>query len=104
MVFRAGAPRWESAEQRRVRVRDELLLARADPAAWPNAAFAKQALRRGGRQTIEPELIGPDSHAELDGVGARAERYRAELANGRWALSAGPDLTTTPHQQEDVPA
>jgi hypothetical protein len=104
VAFRTGWPRWESTEQRRVRVRDELLLAGANPAEWPNAALAMHVLGRGGRQTAGLELIGPDPHAELDGVGARAERYRAELAIGRWALPAGPDLTTPPHPQEDVPA
>ena len=37
-AFRTGRPRWETAEQRRIGVRDELLLAGADPAAWPNSA------------------------------------------------------------------
>jgi hypothetical protein len=104
IAFRTGRPRWESAEQRRVRVRDELLLAGANPAEWPNASLATQALGRVGRHTIAPALIGPDPHAGLDGVGARAERYRAELANGRWALPVGPDVTTPPHKQEDMPA
>jgi hypothetical protein len=96
-----GAPRWESAEQRRVRVRYALLLAGADPAAWPNAALATRALELGGHHTAEPELIGPDVYAELDGVGARAARYRSELANGRWALPAGPDPTTASRPQEE---
>jgi hypothetical protein len=104
VAFRTDRPRWETPEQRRVRVRDELLLAGANPAEWPNASLATQALGRGGRHTVAPALIGPDPHAELDGVGARAERYRAELANGRWALPAGLVLTTPPHPQEDVPA
>jgi hypothetical protein len=102
--FRTRAARWESADQRRVRVRDELLLAGADPAAWPNAALAMRAPELAGRHAAAPELIGPDTHPELDGVGARAARYRAELANGRWTLPAGPDLTTTPQQQEDIAA
>jgi hypothetical protein len=102
LLFRTGASRWESGEQRRTRVRDELLLAGADPAAWPNAALATQALELGTRRTAAPELIGPDTHPELDGVGARAQRYRAELTAGRWALSAGRDPTTQPHPQEDA--
>jgi len=100
LLFRTGAPRWESAEQRRMRVRDELLLAGADPAVWPNASLATQALRPGRRCTAEPVLIGPDPLAELDGVGARAMRYRAELAAGRWALPARPESST--HPQEDA--
>jgi hypothetical protein len=92
--YRTGRARWESAEQRRVRVRDELLLVGADPAAWPNSALAMQVLGRGGPHTVGPALIGPDPHTELDGVGARAARHRAELARGHWALPA--DLTTTP--------
>jgi hypothetical protein len=101
--FRTGAPRWESPEQRRVRVRDELLLAGADPTRWPNAALAARAPGLRGRHTVAPELTGPDTHAELDGVGARAARYRAELASGRWALPAGPD-STAPQPQEDIAA
>jgi hypothetical protein len=99
--FRVRAARWESAEQRRLRVRDELLLAGADPAAWPNAVLATGALERHARVGPRPELIGPDAHAELDGMGARAARYRAELANGRWALPDGPSPTTTHHPRED---
>ena len=91
--FRTGAPRWESAEQRRVRVRDELLLADADPAAWPDAALAARAPELHGRHTEALVITGPDSHAELDGVGARAARYRTELADGRWALPTGPNST-----------
>jgi hypothetical protein len=70
-------------------------LAGADPAAWPNAALAARALRLAGSDSAPPELTEPDVYAELDGVGARAARSRTELANGRWALPAGPDTTTT---------
>jgi hypothetical protein len=101
--FRTGALRWESAEQRRVRVRDELLLAGADPARWPNGALAARAPGLHGRRTEALVITGPDAHAELDGVGARAARYRAELANGRWALHAGLD-STAPQPQEDIAA
>ena len=88
VAFRTGPPRWETAEQRRSRVRDELLLAGGDPAAWPNAALAAAALARRTPAGTEPEVLGEDPHAELDGVGARAARYRAEQDAGRWALPA----------------
>jgi hypothetical protein len=39
-VFRTASPRWEGGEQRRVRVRDAVLLDGGNPAAWPNAALA----------------------------------------------------------------
>jgi hypothetical protein len=90
--FRTGRPRWETAEQRRVRVRDELLLAGADPADWPNAALAGQTLARRAPRAPGPEALGPDPHVELDGVGARAARYRAEQRAGRWALSVAAPL------------
>ena len=86
--FRTGRPRWETAEQRRSRVRDELLLAGGDPAAWPNAALAAAALAHRAPGGTDPEVLGADPHAELDGVGARAARYRAEERAGRWALPA----------------
>jgi hypothetical protein len=86
--FRTGRPRWETAEQRRVRLRDEILLAGGDPAAWPNAALAAETLARRAPRAHEPEAVGPDPHAELDGVGARAARYRAEQRPGHWALPA----------------
>jgi hypothetical protein len=107
VAFRTGRTRWESAEQRRVRVRDELLLVGADPAAWPNSALAMQMLGRGGSHTVGPALVGPDPHVELDGVGARAARYRAELVSGRWALpvkATGPDHQTTPTPAGSKPA
>jgi hypothetical protein len=97
LAFRTSTPRWETAEQRRTRVRDALLLGGANPAAWPNAVLAMNACERGGRLTAQPQLLGPDAHAELDGVGARAARYRTDLANGRWALPTGHDPTTPPH-------
>jgi hypothetical protein len=82
---RRCTPRAESAEGRRQRVRDALLLAGRDPAAWPNAALAiEHAPELAG--TPAPRLLEPDRFAELDGVGARAARYRAELARGRWQL------------------
>jgi hypothetical protein len=98
--FRIRPARWESAEQRRVRVRDELLLAGADPAAWPNAALALGAPELAGHGAPRPELAGPDIHAELDGVGARAARYREELATGRWAPPIGHDFTTPPPRED----
>jgi len=96
VAFRTRTSSWETAEQRRVRLRDQLLLDGADPAAWPNAALATE---RGAHRADEPELTGPDPHAELDGLGARATRYRTELAAGRWAVPAG--LTKPIHSREE---
>lgn len=84
LVFRVvrRLPRIETAEARRRRVRDTVLLIGRDPAAWPNAELALETL------PIVPrvELVGPDRCEELDGVGARAARYRNELKRGRWRL------------------
>lgn len=79
----ARRPRLETAEWRRQCVRDAVLLLGDDPAAWPNASLALEHLpiRPGA---AESELVDEDPCAELDGIGARAHRYRADLAAGRW--------------------
>lgn len=86
LQFRLPAPRYESAEARRVRVRDAVLLAGGDPARWPNAQLALTHLPG---LNASPRLMEPDRCEELDGIGARATRYRAELARGTWQA---PDL------------
>jgi hypothetical protein len=77
--------RIETAELRRLRVRDAVLLLDRDPASWPNAelALAHLPITPGAD---EVRLIDADRCEELDGVGARAARYRAELKRGRWKL------------------
>ena len=87
LQYRRAAPSQETAEQRRRRVRDAVLLGGGDPAAWPNAELALGQLHHDG--TPEPRVVGPNPCAELDGVGARAQRYRHELETGRWTLAAG---------------
>jgi hypothetical protein len=82
-AFRRATARWETSEQRRRRVRDAVLLAGANPAAWPNAELARQWL---SGDHAEPALIERDRCDELDGRGARAARYRAELARDVWLL------------------
>jgi hypothetical protein len=81
---RAAGPRLMAPEHRRQEVRDRVLLDGGDPSAWPNAALAAAAV---GLPT--PSLTGPDPFNELDGRGARAARYRADLAAGR--LELAPD-------------
>ena len=83
--FRLDRARLETPEQRRQRVRDAVLLAGGNPATWPNAELARGALP--GRHR-EPELTDPDRFEELDGHGARAARYRADLARGVWDLAS----------------
>ena len=86
LVFRLSvAPRVETAEARRCRVRDAVLLGGRDPAAWPNAALALAHLAIAPAAD-EVRLLEPDRFEELDGIGARATRYRAELARGHWQL------------------
>ena len=97
--WRLDRPRVESAEARRQRVRDAVLFAGRNPAAWPNAALALEHL------PIEPgadqvRLLDDDRCEELDGIGARATRYRAELARGRWQL---PDHQTSPAARHPDP-
>jgi hypothetical protein len=89
--------RWETTEQRRQRVRRAVLAAGCDPAGWPNAALASDWLPTSPDRPRAPELIEPDDHAALDGVGARAHRYRSELDAGRW------DLLPSWHQPDPYP-
>ena len=82
--LRLAAPRYETAERRRERVRDVLLLAGDNPAKWPNAALA--VAHHPALSGRDVRLLEPDPCEELDGVGARATRYRDELAAGAWRL------------------
>ncbi|RKQ92956.1 hypothetical protein C8N24_2813 [Solirubrobacter pauli] len=84
LQFRLAAPRFETAEGRRTRVRDAVLLAEGDPSAWPNAELALKHL--AALSVHDVRLLEPDRCEELDGVGARATRYRDQLARGTWAL------------------
>jgi hypothetical protein len=84
-VFRV-APRVETAEQRRRRVRDAVLMLGRDPTEWPNAALALAHLPITPGAS-EVRLVDEDPCEELDGTGARATRYRAELNRGRWRLA-----------------
>src|SRR4051794_8920006 len=84
-TFRLGRARLETPEQRRQRVRDAVLLGGGNPATWPNAELARGALPS---RHPEPELTDPDRFEELDGHGARATRYRADLARGVWELAS----------------
>lgn len=78
LAFRIAA-RVETAEARRRRVRDAVLLLNRDPATWPNAELAIATLR-----IADLQLLDSDSCEELDGIGARATRYRNELKHDRW--------------------
>jgi hypothetical protein len=66
-------------------VRDAVLLSGGNSAAWPNAALAL-AHFPALQSVPDVQLLGPDRCDELDGLGARATRYRAELAGSRWHL------------------
>ncbi|MDA0141183.1 hypothetical protein [Solirubrobacter deserti] len=84
IAFRMAVARAETAERRRRRVRDLVLLAGGNPASWPNAELALGHLRALADR--QPRLMEPDRFEELDGIGARVTRYRDELAQGRWRL------------------
>ena len=58
----------------------------------------------GERHSVQPDLTGPDALAELDGIGARAQRYRTEIANGRWAIPPRGLITPIHPPHEDTPA
>jgi hypothetical protein len=89
VVFRLPVARWETAELRRLRVRDALLHAGDDPAAWPNSELAERHHPQLRPQVAaRPALVGTEVFAELDGLAARAGHYRAQLASGRWQLDA----------------
>jgi hypothetical protein len=104
VAFRLAIVRWETAELRRRRVRDAVLRAGDDPAAWPNAELAERyhpQLRP--EPAIGPALVGAEAFAELDGVAARAGRYRAELTTGRWRLDAHWQSSTSTPDPQEVP-
>ena len=110
----AGGPRYETAAQLRDRLRDDLLLAGEDPGAYPNLAFAEDRIRRLHATAAEHGVTPAPRHGweyaehqrrrredeaaaglrrgaepygvSLDGMADRAERYRRELAHGRWNL------------------
>jgi hypothetical protein len=94
LAFRLS-PRDETAEGRRRRVRDALLIAGRNPSVWPNAWLAiEHAPELAGLS--QPRLLEPDRFAELDGLGARAARYRDELKRGRWPLPQAFTLSRAP--------
>jgi hypothetical protein len=97
LAFR-HSPRAETAEGRRRRVRDALLMAGRNPAAWPNASLAIQHAPELASRP-HPRLLEPDRFAELDGLGARDARYRDELGRGHWQLP--PDFTDHQRNPED---
>jgi len=66
-------------------VRDELLAAGEHPGLWIDA---EAAIRYRGLPDAE-HLVGGTRDDALDGLTARAERYRRELAAGRWQLPDG---------------
>ena len=77
-------PRAETAEGRRSRVRDAVLLAGGNPATWPNAELALRHAPGIARPPLR--LMESDRYEELDGIGARANRYRDQLKRGVWRL------------------
>lgn len=93
---RSDGVRWVSPEHQRQQVRDQVLLAGGNPARWPNAALA----RAGLALTDSPTLTGPAPCEELDGLGARAARYRADVARGRFQLPPQWRQITTPRPKE----
>jgi hypothetical protein len=103
IAFRLPAVRWETAELRRRRVRDALLQAGDDPAAWPNSELAERHhAQLRARLAARPALVGTETFAELEGVAARAHRHRAQLASGRWRLDAGWQSSMSTQDPQEV--
>jgi hypothetical protein len=83
LSFRSSRPaRWETLEQRRQRLCDELLLAGEDPSTWTIAA----ALAHRFVLILAAKLGDGDVDQELDGARARGLRYAEEIRSGRWDL------------------
>lgn len=84
--------RWETPELRRRRVRDELLRDGRHPGldADVNRAGWEAAQRHDAG---EPAHMDPAVYRLPDGMTARAHRYLAEVADGRWTLPPGWPLT-----------
>jgi hypothetical protein len=109
---RPAGPSIETVEQRRERVRGELLLGGHDPGGWPNAALAIDSSYSPA--TAGPTLIGWEMHEELDGTATRARRYADEQRERRWDLpprswrrygrdSRGSGATRGPHERAGDP-
>ena len=82
MPFRSTLPpRWETVDQRRRRLRDQLLLGGEDPADWTIATAL--AHRLGLKVAAEDR-----EYAELTGARDRAARYREQLRVDLWDLPA----------------
>ena len=78
-----------------------MLLAGGDPGGVAERrARARATLPALRDRAAAPQLVGRDRCEELDGIGARADRYRAELARGRWQLHAGWPRPDPTHTQE----
>ena len=78
-------PRWERPELRRRRVHDELLRGDEHPGLSPHVFW--EAWRAGVRHAAGGARDGdPDRYGLPDGMTERAQRYRRQLAEGRWAL------------------
>jgi len=83
LAFRSSRPaRWETVEQRRRRLRDQLLLAGEDLSAWMLASVLAHAFKSS--LSAEPGKGNVDQ--ELDGALARQQRYADEIRSGRWDL------------------
>jgi hypothetical protein len=82
-----GRPRFETPELRRLRVRDELLRVGEHPGlASARTCSAPDARPPSARRPARPRGATPVLYRLPDGMTERAQRYRRELADGRWAL------------------
>ena len=81
-------PRFETAELRRLRVRDELLGAGEHPGLSPNVFRAawEAAIRHDAG---EPGHGDPMLYRLPDGITQRAQRYHREITEGRWTSPPG---------------
>ena len=68
-------------------------------AGYIGARLAELAIE-SGREVVLADNWYATEREQLDGIGARATRYRAELARGRWQL---PDHHASPAARLPTP-
>lgn len=90
IAFRSTLPpRFETNEQRRRRLRDQLLLQGENPADWTIATALAHRLGLKVAADLVDAQHSEELTGELAGFRDRVARYREELRSGRWQLPSG---------------
>ena len=82
----AQRPRFETAEGRRRRIRDLLLMLNEHPGLSANVFLASWHAYKRHEALGDRNPGDPAEYALPDGLTARAQRYQREIAAGRWNL------------------